>query len=861
VTLRNGRTPATVRTLPRDVCEAGSVATRPASEWTIRRRAAEVFGLEVLSAEQLARRLEAVGVELGPDGEDRLGGVLDGSSAFVELEAGWVAVGAQLDGTAWSTAVSADDAKAGVLAVDPDLTLLGWWAMDVTPGIGPSGDVVETVELDDGSDGLMGPPGWLDEAADRVVVVRIEGQRVLLEALDGPPEVTPAQADALRTTFESQARRDELESSISAAPSVTLVNMMVEDLLWEALAAHREAFTSGVNPPLDLMLEAAGLERRDHTVAATGFDWAALARWHRRNKLARFHHLADRHVDAAELLLGASEAVIDDDLDALGPAGEEARGATFLAVCLADPPVARAFWGEHVERDTSPDDLVRFARRLLDHVDGTGSGGPSWLAGRALDVAGDPVAAEATLESAVASGDEHPLALAALASFRADRGDAPGALRLLRRAQVDDDDELLGEIAGFARYRPSRTVGRNDPCPCGSGRKYKVCHLGREAPPLIDRAGWLYAKARRYLRDNRHRRLVAEIASTVRRASGRDAFFLVDLLDSELVADLALCEAGVFDDFLAERHAMLPDDEALLAGSWQLVDRSLFEIERVQSDRLALRDVRTAERLTVTNTHPSDHTRPGLLMLGRPLPVEDTWRAYSGFVPVRGALVDELLTVLDDPDPFDLAELIGRCLAPPAMSNTDGEPLVFHELTYRLPDPSAARAALAASTLHTDGDDTFTLVRDTKNQPDTLIATFAITGDQLAASVNSDARLAEAQDLVARLLPDAELVDHDQRDLDEMLAEAEASPERAAPRSSDDDPVLAAALEQHIRKLERRWVDEPVPALGGRTPRDAAQDPIGRHELERLLASFDDGVGSPGAMNANRIRALLDLNL
>ena len=25
-------------------------------------------------------------------------------------------------------------------------------------------------------------------------------------------------------------------------------------------------------------------------------------------------------------------------------------------------------------------------------------------------------------------------------------------------------------------------IGRNDPCPCGSGKKYKHCHLGKEAP-------------------------------------------------------------------------------------------------------------------------------------------------------------------------------------------------------------------------------------------------------------------------------------------------------------------------------------------------------------------------------------------
>lgn len=36
-------------------------------------------------------------------------------------------------------------------------------------------------------------------------------------------------------------------------------------------------------------------------------------------------------------------------------------------------------------------------------------------------------------------------------------------------------------------HNPFRNIGRNDPCPCGSGRKYKKCHLGREdelRPPL-----------------------------------------------------------------------------------------------------------------------------------------------------------------------------------------------------------------------------------------------------------------------------------------------------------------------------------------------------------------------------------------
>ena len=31
------------------------------------------------------------------------------------------------------------------------------------------------------------------------------------------------------------------------------------------------------------------------------------------------------------------------------------------------------------------------------------------------------------------------------------------------------------EISGPEQRRPVPRVGRNDPCPCGSGRKYKKC--------------------------------------------------------------------------------------------------------------------------------------------------------------------------------------------------------------------------------------------------------------------------------------------------------------------------------------------------------------------------------------------------
>ncbi|MFT3854426.1 MAG: DUF2384 domain-containing protein [Ilumatobacteraceae bacterium] len=75
-----------------------------------------------------------------------------------------------------------------------------------------------------------------------------------------------------------------------------------------------------------------------------------------------------------------------------------------------------------------------------------------------------------------------------------------------------------------------------------------------------------------------------------------------------------------------------------------------------------------------------------------------------------------------------------------------------------------------------------------------------------------------------------------------------------------DDPVIRDMLAECVADYERHWLDEPIPALGGRTPRDAAGDPIGREELGRLLASMpvpdDDQVG---AMNPERFRVVLGL--
>ncbi len=62
----------------------------------------------------------------------------------------------------------------------------------------------------------------------------------------------------------------------------------------------------------------------------------------------------------------------------------------------------------------------------------------------------------------------------------------------------------------------------------------------------------------------------------------------------------------------------------------------------------------------------------------------------------------------------------------------------------------------------------------------------------------------------------------------------------AVRQPSLNDAAPAAAREQFVRDREQQSVDEPVPMLGGLRPREAALDPIGRVDLERLLRQFED---------------------
>lgn len=65
-------------------------------------------------------------------------------------------------------------------------------------------------------------------------------------------------------------------------------------------------------------------------------------------------------------------------------------------------------------------------------------------------------------------------------------------------------------------------------------------------------------------------------------------------------------------------------------------------------------------------------------------------------------------------------------------------------------------------------------------------------------------------------------------------------PEPSAPATLSPE-MISEVIEQRIRQLYADWADQPLPALDGRTPREAIQTPAGLEQVKFLLHTYEHG--------------------
>ena len=134
-------------------------------------------------------------------------------------------------------------------------------------------------------------------------------------------------------------------------------------------------------------------------------------------------------------------------------------------------------------------------------------------------------------------------------------------------------------------------------------------------------------------------------------------------------------------------------------------------------------------------------------------------------------------------------------------------------------------------------------------------------GDTLRVETNSAERMDRVLATLVGFDPTMRVVDDSRRPIRDVREAAELAAELPPPDTALDpsDPEVAAMLDEFILEYEAKWLDEPIPALDGHTPRQAADDPTRRGDQIKLLDSFPADEGTPGRMSAERLRSALGL--
>lgn len=701
-----------------------------------------------------------------------------------------------------------------------------------------------------GEDGVtrwLGPSGWLDDLPPgSLLAVRVDATgAVSLTSLDVEPTAPDGLVAALRSAYDAEV--DEPWLPVGA-----------EDLLLTVLAADRAAFARPV-PPLSDLAAAAGLEQRYEQYAHDA------SVWHHGEVVARQHRILDR-LGPGQAARSAVRAL--SLLDESAGQGDIAASRDVLDE-LYDPPVLETVVAELLGGDdpTALADFVERTDRLLAAASRPRQRAVAgWLAAVADERRGRVLDAESHLRQAVREDPGWPLAEDRMAWYEADRGDAAAAVARWRRlGDTAEDNQDLETATRFAAADAAPRLGRNERCWCGSGRKYKACHLGTPAHArLPDRVNWLCRKPVAYL----ERRLgmgptvldhAAARAGVPNDPGDPDSVAaLTEALQDPLVLDTVLHESGWFARFLAERGPLLPDDEALLARSWTLVERSVHEVLDVTPGvGLVLRDLRTGDRHDVRERSFSRQAHSGALVCARVVPDGESHVLIGGLFGVAPGTETGLLDLLEQRDGYALLHYVSLLHRPPTLVTTDGDPLVDCRADLEVPAPEAARAELDRR-YESDGDGWVWFAGSR-----TVGGWLRMTGSVLSVRTMSESRLdAVCAELLAAL-PAARVTDDERRPFEPGGVPADtAIPGGTPPGAAVPPEIPREALLEIVDRQERSWCEEPVPALGGRTPREAADDPTRREELARLIASFPD-IGPDGgmvAMRPERLRELLGLS-
>ncbi len=454
-------------------------------------------------------------------------------------------------------------------------------------------------------------------------------------------------------------------------------------------------------------------------------------------------------------------------------------------------------------------------------------------------------------------------------------------------------------------------LGRNDPCPCGSGRKYKHCCLTEDRAAFELRERLVAFAWRPDWQD--------EATSALELFWGTGGpTGLEELEEGELIRfmDWFVHDYRSRDGrtlmgvFAQEEGLTLTAAQRGLLADWQRSLPGAYEVIEVRPGQgLRLKDILEGRIYEVRDISSSREVRKWDLLVTRIIRVGRTyqlsgsgWRLLpSQREALHGFLHEALLLyTLTNPDwEYDeflratSAELnqyvMGFRQAPlPRFVTVEGDPILFCTANYEVRDYRAALAALAAMPELESGveegeyswverGESLEILRAhgpafeyqrpiaAKKGGYRTLGRLVITPQELTLECTSNRRLRAGKALLAKHLG-ATLTHRADvtKEFSELLREERL---QGLPEPQPFEPLEAEAeqlMEPIFQEYYRDWLDEPIPALAGRTPRQALKSLDGRFKVIRLLKQIENlearrGPRPWGALDFGEIKSALGL--
>jgi hypothetical protein len=424
-------------------------------------------------------------------------------------------------------------------------------------------------------------------------------------------------------------------------------------------------------------------------------------------------------------------------------------------------------------------------------------------------------------------------------------------------------------------------VGRNDPCPCGSGKKFKKCCLGKQ-DTAVPFTGHDRESAQVRLADFAFRTELDEerVAAGVVFWSGWLDAHPDDEGRSAMDLEESITAFGdwfVFDYRLASGQTVLErmlqrEAARLTRGEREYLARMrdshlrLYQVTDVKADEaLRLIDLWTGEQVWVRERlGTAQLVRWDLLavrlMRGADEELVIDGRPYLYPVRVKDMLLRNLKRVHRDmkrASPFvelppaeffkRIGMLFHHCwlewvaLRPlPTLVTAEGDRMIFARAIFDVRDREALVTAFARHPDLEAEDDGFAWTEEAPSFRRGL-GHLVLEGDRLVLETTSERRVERGRAFVESLAGDAvqfRLVEYE--DPERAMERLASSPEQDDAREKVPPEIQATLMADYYEQHYRDWPDQPLPALGNRTPREAACLKRVRPKLVALLQEFEN---------------------